>query len=213
MFTGIIEELGTIRSIKPLGNGREFEISSSFANEVHIDQSISVNGVCQTVIRQNDMSFTVQAVEETLRKTALGDLREGDKVNLERTLALQQGIEGHLVQGHVDTAGEVGSIDHEGANWLFTIRYPEEFKDLIVGRGSIAIDGISLTVAREEEQAFTVAIIPYTYEHTNMKHLKSGDKVNLEFDMLGKNVVRFLNNRRRENDKGITKDWLRELGY
>ena len=213
MFTGIIEELGTIRSIKPIGNGREFEIGCSFASEVHIDQSISVNGVCQTVTRKNDMSFTVQSVEETLRKTALGDLRQGDQVNLERTLALQQGIEGHLVQGHVDTAGEVVSIDHEGANWIFTIGYPDEFRDLIVGRGSIAVDGISLTVAREEGRQFTVAIIPYTYEHTNMKLLKPGDRVNLEFDMLGKYVVRFLNNRSEAGDKGITKDWLKEMGY
>ena len=192
MFTGIVQEIGTIHTIESLGDGLQITVVCSFAETCHIDESIAINGVCHTVTAFNNETFTVQSVAETLRKTSMRDLKEGQGVNLERSLTLQTGIEGHLVQGHVDTTGTITSIQQEGSDWLVTISYEEAYKNLIVGRGSITVDGISLTVAREENLEFTVAIIPYTYEHTNLKLKQAGDKVNLEFDMIGKYVVRYL---------------------
>lgn len=201
MFTGIIKEVGLVDSIKNLDGGKEFAIACNFADEADIDQSISINGVCHTVTALESGKFTVQSVEETLRKTAIGSIREGDSVNLERSIRPDQLLDGHIVQGHVDATGMVKKIKQEGTDWLFTIEYPDENRDLIVGRGSIAIDGISLTVASEEANQFTVAIIPYTYQHTNLHDKVEGDKVNLEFDVLGKYVVRYLENRSSQNSK------------
>lgn len=195
MFTGIIEELGTVEHIKKLKGGCETGISCTFADRLKVDQSVNINGVCHTVTGVNDASFVIQSVDETLRKTNIGKLEEGDSVNLERSLSAEKLLDGHLVQGHVDTVGTVSSIEKEGTDRLFTVEYPEKFRDLIVGRGSIAVDGISLTVAREGENRFTVAIIPYTFDHTNLKFRSVGDRVNLEFDILGKYVVRYLENR------------------
>lgn len=193
MFTGIIQEVGTIRSSESLnGGGMEFTIECSFSETCHEDESISINGACHTVTAFDDKTFTVQSVEETLRKTSMGDLKEGSQVNLERSLTLQKGIEGHLVQGHVDTVGIIKNIEKEETGWLITVEYPEENQNMIVGRGSITMEGISLTIAREQANEFTVAIIPYTWEHTNLKNKKSGDKLNLEFDIIGKYVVKYL---------------------
>lgn len=193
MFTGIVSETGEIQSVKSLnGGGMEFTISSSFAGNCHIDESISINGACHTVTAFNDETFTVQSVEETLRKTTMGNLLIGTKVNLERSMTLQQGIEGHLVQGHVDTTGNISSMEKEETGWLITVEYPEEFKNMIVGRGSITVEGISLTVAREKGNEFTMAIIPYTWDNTNLKSKKINDLVNIEFDVIGKYVVKYL---------------------
>lgn len=193
MFTGIVQEIGTVRNIKSLnGGGKELVIACSFAETCHEDESISINGACHTVVAFDEETFTVQSVEETLRKTSIGDLTEGSPVNLERSLTLQKGIEGHLVQGHVDTTGTITDIEKEETGWLLTIEYPDSFTNMIVGRGSITMEGISLTVAREEENRFTVAIIPYTWEHTNLKDKAKGDAVNLEFDVIGKYVVKYL---------------------
>lgn len=197
MFTGIIKSVGTITAIRALDDGKEITIDSDFADEVSIDQSISINGVCHTVTACDLNTFTVQSVAETLRKTNIGDLQEGDPVNLERSLRPDQLLDGHIVQGHVDARGSIKKIEQEGTDWLFTIEYPRKYHNLIVGRGSIAIDGISLTVANEQENTFTVAIIPYTYEHTNLNAKEAGDTVNLEFDVLGKYVVKYLENRER----------------
>lgn len=172
--------------------GKEFTIEASFADEVHEDESIAVNGVCLTVVSFDDHSFHVEAVEETLRKTNLGSLKEGDPVNLERSLTLEKAVEGHMVQGHVDTTGTIRRIQKEGADLLITVQFPEEFSDYIVGRGSISMDGISLTIAREEGDKCTVAIIPYTWDHTNLHSKKEGDPVNLEFDIFGKYIVKYL---------------------
>ncbi|HKJ32080.1 MAG TPA: riboflavin synthase [Balneolales bacterium] len=196
MFTGIIEDLGRISQIKTLNGGIEISVESVLAKALEVDDSISINGVCQTVISKSSEIFTVQAVEETLRKTSLGELRKAELVNLERALRLDTRIDGHIIQGHVDTTGTVTKMEKEGTNWLLTIRYPDAFKDLIVGRGSITVDGISLTIAREEDLEFTLAIIPYTYEHTNLKTKKEKDQVNLEFDIIGKYVQRYMQNRR-----------------
>lgn len=193
MFTGIIQEVGKVIDIKSLnGGGQETKISCSFAHTCHIDESISINGACHTVTAFDDKTFTVQSVEETLRKTSLGDLEIGTGVNLERSMKMQNGIEGHLVQGHVDTTGNVTHIEKEETGWLMTIEYPEEFLNMIVGRGSIGMEGISMTVARDSGNEFTVAIIPYTWNHTNLKDKKVGDPINLEFDIIGKYVVKYL---------------------
>ncbi len=190
MFTGIIEHIGHIETINELDGGREFTINSEISDLLEVDDSICINGVCQTVVKKTDRDFTVQAVEETLRKTTFGQLGEGQVVNLERSLSLNQLLDGHIVQGHVDITGSVGDIHKEGTDYLIRIRYPSDFAHLLVGRGSVSVDGISLTVARLTDENFTVAIIPYTFEHTNVKTLKVGDSVNLEFDILGKYVAR-----------------------
>lgn len=195
MFTGIIKEVGTIRNINSLEGGKEFIIKCDLAEEVSVDQSISINGVCHTATAVSGDAFTVQSVEETLRKTNMDLLGLGDLVNLEPSLHPGQLLDGHLVQGHVDATGEITAIEQEDTGWLLTVTYDDIFKDLIVGRGSIAMDGISLTVANNPEHRFTVAIIPYTYEHTNLKNRQIGDKVNLEFDILGKYVIRYMKNR------------------
>ncbi len=197
MFTGIIKETGTLQSVKKLEGGKELTIACQMAQKVDIDRSICINGVCHTVTAVDGRTFSVQSVEETLRKTNIGALAEGDLVNLEPSLHPQQLLDGHLVQGHVDGTGIISAIEQEGTDWLFSVEYDPQFKDLIVGRGSITVDGISLTVAEEKDTNFTVAIIPYTYEHTNLKDRAKGDAVNLEFDILGKYVVRYLENRGR----------------
>ncbi|WP_069130604.1 riboflavin synthase [Rhodohalobacter halophilus] len=195
MFTGIVSEVGNITELKKIRGGQEIAIECSFANDVHVDESIAINGVCHTVVSHNEKAFHVQSVEETLRKTNLGDLDEGSSVNLERSLTLDKAVEGHIVQGHVDTTGTIKKIEKDGADLLLTIEYPEEHRDYIVGRGSISLDGISLTIARNEGNQFTVAIIPYTWEETNLKGRKVGDRVNLEFDIFGKYIVQYLRNR------------------
>ncbi len=195
MFTGIVQEIGIVEEAKSLnGGGMEFRISCSFADTCHVDESIAVNGACHTVTAFGPNTFTVQSVEETLRKTSMGDLQKGTEVNLERSLTLQKGIEGHLVQGHVDITGTISSMEKEETGWLIGVEYPDEFSNMIVGRGSITMEGISLTIAREEGNEFVVAIIPYTWEHTNLHTKKIGDKVNLEFDVIGKYVVKYLAN-------------------
>jgi len=199
MFTGIISEIGEVHSINPIGDGLQFQIACTFAGNCHVDESIAINGVCHTVTAFDEDTFTVQSVAETLRKTSLGDLEVGTGVNLERSLTLQSGIEGHLVQGHVDTTAEIAEILQEGSDWLFTFKYGEEHKNLIVGRGSITVDGISLTVARDEGNQFKVAIIPYTYHHTNLGKKKVGDKVNLEFDVIGKYVMKYMTSLKGDN--------------
>lgn len=195
MFTGIVSEVGEVKSIKPLKGGVELTIGCSFAGDTHVDESIAVNGVCLTVVSFDSDCFSVQCVEETLRKTSFKSLEEGSPVNLERSLTLNKAIEGHIVQGHVDTMGTITSIQTNDADILITVEYPEEYDDYIVGRGSISIDGISLTIARNEENRFTVAIIPYTWDHTNLKSKSEGDPVNLEFDIFGKYIVQYLKKR------------------
>lgn len=192
MFTGIIEGLGDVIEVKSLGEASQVRYTAPFAKELSIDDSVSINGVCQTVIACDSKSFVTQLVEETLRKTNFGSLKVGDKVNLERSLTLQHRLDGHIVQGHVDAVARVLSIEQEETGWLYTISIPESFESYIVGRGSIAVNGISLTVARDQGSYFVVAIIPFTYEHTNMHTLKVNDEVNIEFDILGKYVLKHL---------------------
>src|SRR6056297_1749594 len=182
MFTGLIEERGIIRQIKDIGGGKEITVECSFITEgLKIDDSVSINGVCQTAFSVSGNLFKAEAVEETLSKTTLGSLKNGDKVNLERAAKLGDRMGGHLVQGHVDTPGSIVSIQKQNTGILVWVEYPESFGKYVVKTGSICIDGISLTVANKESNRFMVSVIPHTWKETNMNSLKTGSKVNLEF--------------------------------
>lgn len=190
MFTGIIKEVGTIEKTEKAGEGKKLEIRCSLARSLSVDQSVCLNGVCHTVTRAGADRFAVESVAETLRKTNIGELRPGDPVNLEPAMKAGQLLDGHMVQGHVDTTGTLAALEQEGEDRLMSIMYSPEYRGLIVGRGSICVDGVSLTVARERENRFTVAVIPYTWENTVLSRRSEGDRLNLEFDILGKYVAR-----------------------
>lgn len=192
MFTGIIETLGTVASIKEQGSNTHFRINSAISGELKIDQSISHNGVCLTVVDVANNIHEVVAVKETLLKSNLGTIKVGGKVNLERCMLNNGRFDGHIVQGHVDQTGIVKSIKDEGGSWLFEFEYDPASGNVTVEKGSIAVDGVSLTCFNSTERNFTIAIIPYTYEHTNFHALRKGDTVNLEFDIIGKYVKRLL---------------------
>jgi riboflavin synthase len=191
MFTGIIESLGMVEDITQSGTNKIFTISSSISNELKIDQSLSHNGVCLTVTALENGKHLVTAINETLQRSNMDFLQKGNAVNLERAMSGLSRFDGHLVQGHVDTIGSVKEIVDQAGSWVFTIDYPEENKHLLVDKGSVCINGVSLTVINPTATTFKVAIIPYTYNHTTFKELKVGDKVNLEFDILGKYIARY----------------------
>ena len=189
MFTGIIEEIGSIQRQKKFGDGIEFTIrAKKVLKALHVDNSICINGVCLTVVKRNKFEFTVQAVKETLSKTNLGFLKTGSSVNLERSVRLSDRLGGHLVQGHIDTTGTVVGVETLESSWMYTIAFSKKYRKNVIPVGSITVDGTSLTVAQLQRQQFTVAIIPYTYEHTIFKHYKQGSIVNLEFDIIGKYI-------------------------
>ena len=202
MFTGIIEEQGTVQGVERFGGGRRLTIQASFAHELEPDESVAVNGACQTVVAQEENTFTVVAVEETLRKTTLGHLSLDDAVNLERALQPSDRFDGHFVQGHVDATGTVTAVEEEETNRLFRIAFDEQFAPYLIPVGSITIDGISLTVARLDDDELTVAVIPHTYELTTASSWQEGTRVNLEFDMIGKYVVRWLQTRPSQSQEG-----------
>ncbi len=192
MFTGIVESIAVVRDVIPSGSNKTFWLESALANEFKIDQSISHSGVCLTVEEVNIPLYRVTAIDETLQKTNLGNWQPGTLVNLERCLAMNGRLDGHFVQGHVDTVGTcVNRIEKEGS-WEFEIEFPEKFAELVIEKGSICMNGISLTVENVTKNSFAVAVIPYTFEHTNIKQTRVGDKLNLEFDMLGKYITRKL---------------------
>lgn len=193
MFTGIIETMGTVTSAVKTGGNLEITIRSALAPELKIDQSVSHNGVCLTVTQVTEQDYTTVAVTETLQKSNIGLVEKGHAVNLERAMVFNSRIDGHLVQGHVDGTGTCASITEQDGSWLYRIRFQPQFAGLIVEKGSICMNGISLTVFDITDDAFSVAVIPYTYQHTNIQYLKPGDTVNLEFDILGKYVARQLN--------------------
>ncbi len=189
MFTGIIEEIGSIHLPKKFGDGIEFTIrAKKVLKALNVDNSICINGVCLTVVKRNKFEFTVQAVKETLSKTNLGLLKTGSTVNLERSVRLSDRLGGHLVQGHIDATGTVVGVETLESSWMYTISFPKKYRKNLISVGSISVDGTSLTVAQLQRQQFTVAIIPYTYEHTIFKHYKQGSIVNLEFDIIGKYI-------------------------
>ncbi len=192
MFTGIIETLGHVADIKEENTNKHFTITSSFTNELKIDQSVAHNGVCLTVVGINGDAYTVTAIDETLQKTNLNSLKIGDIVNLERCMQANGRFDGHVVQGHVDQTAVCESVEDENGSWVFTFTYDATKGNVTVEKGSICVNGISLTVVNSKDDTFSVAIIPYTYEHTNLQHVKPGDSVNLEFDIIGKYVARLL---------------------
>jgi riboflavin synthase len=190
MFTGIIEQIGEVRKIDQENQNIHFTIFADFVHELKIDQSVAHNGCCLTVVSIKEESYVVTAIQETLLRTNLADWQVGAKVNLERCLQYNGRLDGHIVQGHVDTIGICTSIEDQGGSWKFHFSY--ETNDLTVEKGSIAVNGTSLTVVDSHLGNFSVCIIPYTYEFTNFNTLKIGDKVNLEFDILGKYVAKWM---------------------
>ncbi len=201
MFTGLIEETGKIHRIERTGGGRKIFVEADIVTkDTKIDDSIAINGACQTVVYIDNKIFAVDAVEETLKKTTLGNFRNGTIVNLERAAKLGDRMGGHLVQGHTDCTGTVVSIEKLQTAVNMWIRFPYEFQKYVISAGSIAIDGISLTVARKSSDMLMVAVIPHTWQVTTLKNLKSGEKVNLEFDMIGKYVENMIGNNKSEGN-------------
>ena len=192
MFTGIVEATGVVQLIEKSGTNINFTLSCPFTHELTIDQSVSHDGCCLTVVRTDGDPYTVTAIYETLEKTRLGDWKSGTEVNLERCLHFNGRLDGHVVQGHVDLTGTVKNIENLNGSHLVTVEFPETSEFTTVPQGSITVNGISLTVAASGEGSFAVALIPYTWEHTNMKNLKVGDSVNLEFDIIGKYVAKLM---------------------
>jgi riboflavin synthase len=195
MFTGIIEDLGVVVDLKQDRDNLHLTIKSNITSELKIDQSVAHNGVCLTVININEAVYTVTAIKETLKKTNLNSLQIGNEINLERAMKLGDRLDGHMVQGHVDQIGVCESIREENGSWLFKFQYDNASKNITIEKGSITINGVSLTVVESVNNAFVVAIIPYTFEHTNFKSLKRGDLVNLEFDLIGKYIQKLYESR------------------
>ena len=190
MFTGIIESLGTIHSIETHGTNKTFWIASPISSQLSIDQSISHNGACLTVEAVRDNLHRVTAIEETLEKTNLGQWQPGHLVNLERCMTLNARLDGHIVQGHVDTTATCAERRDMGGSWEFRFEFPKKFSHLVIEKGSISLNGISLTIFNVKKAKFDIAIIPYTFEHTNIQTVLPGTTVNLEFDIIGKYVSR-----------------------
>ena len=203
MFTGIIETIGIVKEVISNGSNKSFWVESSLSPEFKPDQSISHNGVCLTVEEVKESLHRVTAIAETLEKTELGNWKAGSFINIERCLSVNGRLDGHFVQGHIDTTGTcIGIKDKEGS-WEFEFEFPKKFAELIIDKGSICLNGISLTAFNVKKKSFTVAVIPFTFEHTNIHTITKGDKVNLEFDILGKYILRrlSLSNGLREKEK------------
>ncbi len=190
MFTGIIETLGIIKDIQKEEDNLHITVASSITNELKIDQSVSHNGVCLTVVAVSGDEYTVTAIKETILKTNLSDWKVGDLVNLERAMKLGDRLDGHIVQGHVDQTGNCIAIEEVNGSWYFTFQYDKKLNNITIEKGSITVNGVSLTVLNSKEDAFSVAIIPYTFEHTNFKNFEIGTKINLEFDVVGKYIAK-----------------------
>lgn len=191
MFTGIIESIGKVVKIEKEGSNVHYTIASSISEALKIDQSVSHNGVCLTVVAVHDHQHVVTAVEETLQRTNLRQLQVGDVVNLERAMLAAARLDGHIVQGHVDATGTCLEVEERDGSWYFRFQYKRSPEHLLVDKGSICINGVSLTVVEPKGEEFSVAIIPYTYEHTTFKGLKAGDSINLEFDIIGKYIGKY----------------------
>lgn len=190
MFTGIIETLGIVKKIQKEGDNLHLTITSEITKELKIDQSVAHNGVCLTVVAIDNNDYTVTAIKETIDKTTLGQWQVGDLVNLERAMKLGDRLDGHIVQGHVDQTGVCKSISEANGSWYFSFAYDSQLNNITIEKGSITVNGVSLTVVNSQANGFSVAIIPYTFEHTNFKTFKVGSKINLEFDVVGKYVAR-----------------------
>jgi riboflavin synthase len=192
LFTGIIETLGTVTQLKREQSNLHITIQSAISKELKIDQSVAHNGVCLTVVAIADDSHTVTAIDETLQKSNIGDFKLGDLVNLERCMQMNGRLDGHIVQGHVDQTAICINLQENDGSWVFTFEYDAANGNVTVEKGSVCVNGISLTVVNSKDNSFSVAIIPYTYEHTNLQQVKVGAKVNLEFDIIGKYVAKMM---------------------
>ena len=216
MFTGIVTDVGKVVGMKPSGRGVQFRIRAPKTSaKLHIGGSVSLNGACHTVVRRASSVFEVQSVAETLKKTALRDLRVGSHLNLELPMAVDGRFEGHIVLGHVDTFGSISAVERNDTGAMVTIAIAHEFSRYVVPVGSIAVDGVSLTVARLRRDEFTVAIIPHTLEHTIFNQYKKGTRVNIEFDILGKYIERMLDGNRSAASASAFPSTarLKELGF
>lgn len=190
MFTGIIETLGIIKEIRKEQGNLHLTVASEITHELKIDQSVAHNGICLTVVQIENNQYTVTAIQETIDKTAIGTWQVGDTINLERAMKLGDRLDGHIVQGHVDQTGTCTHITEANGSWVFTFAYDPALSNITIEKGSITVNGTSLTVVNSAAHSFSVAIIPYTYEHTNFHTYKVGTQVNLEFDVIGKYVAR-----------------------
>jgi riboflavin synthase len=197
MFTGIIEDMGIVANLKRDLNNLHISIKSNLTSELKVDQSVSHNGVCLTIVDIENGVYTVTAIQETLEKSNIGSLKINDKVNLERAMKLGDRLDGHIVQGHVDQTAVCSKVEETNGSWMFTFNYDSKLNNITIEKGSITVNGTSLTVVNSQKDSFSVAIIPYTYNHTNFSTFKEGTLVNLEFDVLGKYVAKLidLNNR------------------
>jgi len=194
MFTGIIEEMGIVKKIEQEKQNFHITVESAISNELKIDQSLAHDGICLTVVNQTGKQHTVTAIQETMLKTNLGSLKPGSKLNLERAMILGARLDGHIVQGHVDQVATCEKIEDQNGSTMFTFCYDQSFGNITIEKGSITVNGVSLTVVNSKENVFSVAIIPYTKENTNFGQLKIGDQVNLEFDVIGKYVSKLMKN-------------------
>ena len=193
MFTGIIENLGTVAKVGKHQTNLELYVESSLASELKIDQSVAHNGICLTVVEIfGDRTYRVTAIDETIAKTNIGDLKEGNKINIERCMTMGARLDGHIVQGHVDQIGVCEGVEEQDGSWIYSFSYDPSLGNVTVEKGSITVNGTSLTVVNSVEGGFSVAIIPYTYENTVFHTLRKGDRVNLEFDVIGKYVARMM---------------------
>jgi len=192
MFTGIIEELGEVTELIHDQENLHITVKSKLSKELKIDQSLAHNGVCLTVIKLGDDTHTITAIKETIDKSNIGQLRIGSKVNLERAMQLGARLDGHIVQGHVDQTAVCIEVKEQDGSWIYTFKYDNTYNNLTIEKGSITVNGVSLTVVNSKPASFSVAIIPYTYEHTNFHQIKVNDMINLEFDVIGKYVARLL---------------------
>lgn len=195
MFTGIIEDLGTVTDLKREKDNLHITIKSNIGNELKVDQSVAHNGVCLTVTNIIGDKYTITAIKETLNKSNLRALKIGDEINLERAMKLGDRLDGHIVQGHVDQVGYCKSVKEENGSWVYKFEYDNTNNNLTIEKGSITVNGVSLTVVDSEINSFSVAIIPYTFENTNFKSIKVGDMINLEFDVLGKYIQKLYGSR------------------
>jgi len=192
MFTGIIEDLGRITKLEQENGNLHLSVHCNFTSKLKVDQSVAHNGVCLTVVSLNDTEYTVTAIDETLKKTCLNQLAVNDSVNLERGMILGERLDGHIVQGHVDQIGTCVHIETHEGSWIYTFNYDSGLGNVTIEKGSITVNGVSLTVMNSKDGAFSVAIIPFTYEHTTFQHMNVNDNVNLEFDVIGKYVKQLM---------------------
>ena len=196
MFTGIIENLSKIKEIKKEGDNLSINFISDIASELKVDQSVSHNGICLTVVKIVDKTYSVTAIKETILKSSIQKWKTGDLINIERAMKLGDRLDGHMVQGHVDQTAVCKNIIEEDGSWYFDFEYSAS-ENMTIEKGSIAINGVSLTVVNSKENSFSVAIIPYTYNHTNFKNIRIGDMVNIEFDMIGKYITKIISNQNK----------------